>query len=374
MTSPPVQDINSHAHEGTKAPDLAPHNIAEHLGKLGLSRFSGVYLWALFILIFALWVPDTFLTATTARAIGAGQAVVAVVALAALFTLVVGEYDLSVAQNMGFCALVAGELMTTSHLSPVAAVAITLFAGAFVGLLNGVLVAYVGVSSFIATLGMTSVLLAAEEAIAHGEYVQQVPTSFQGLTSHSILGIPSVIFYAIGLAAIAWYALEHTPVGRRMYAAGANAEAARLAGVRTRRYKFGAFIVCGLGASIAGILLLAQLGSVDQTVGPPYLLPAFAACFLGSTQFKPGRFNVWGTILALYLLATGVQGLQLAGGQLWITDLFNGVALIGAVSIAVISERRQVSRQTKQTAEEIAASEALAQKTPVAPEVRLTRG
>ena len=185
-----------------------------------------------------------------------------------------------------------------------------------------------------------------------------VPTSFQGLTSHSPFGIPSVVFYVVALAGISWYVLERTPVGRRMHATGANADAARLAGVRTVRYKFGAFVVCGLGASIAGILLMAQIGSVDQTVGPPYLLPAFAACFLGSTQFTPGRFNVWGTILALYLLATGVHGVQLAGGKLWITDLFNGVALIVAVGFAVISERRQVRRQIKETAHETATDHA----------------
>src|SRR4051812_26437176 len=86
--------------------EVTPHGIVDHLGKLRLGRFSGVYLWALFILIFAVWVPSTFLTGTTAKAIAAGQAVVAILALAALFTLVVGEFDLSIAQNLGFSALV----------------------------------------------------------------------------------------------------------------------------------------------------------------------------------------------------------------------------------------------------------------------------
>jgi ribose transport system permease protein len=99
-----------------------------------------------------------------------------------------------------------------------------------------------------------------------------------------------------------------------------------------------------------------QLNTVDQTIGPPYLLPAFAGCYLGTTQLKVGRFNVWGTILAIYLLATGVEGLQLAGGQLWITDLFNGVALVTAVSIAVLSARRRVVRQTSAVARETQAS------------------
>jgi ribose transport system permease protein len=111
--------------------------------------------------------------------------------------------------------------------------------------------------------------------------------------------------------------------------------------VPTRRYVFLSFVACGTIASVAGILLASQLGSVSQTIGPSYLLPAYAACFLGTTQLKPERFNIWGTMIALFLLATGVEGLQLSGAQLWVTDMFNGVALIGAVSVAVVTERRR---------------------------------
>ena len=112
------------------------------------------------------------------------------------------------------------------------------------------------------------------------------------------------------------------------------------AGVRTSRHLFLSFVITGFGAGLAGVLIAAKIGSVGPDIGPAYLLPAFAACFLGTTQLKPGRFNVWGTVLAIFLLATGVKGLQLVGGQQWITDAFNGVALIAAVSIAVVAARR----------------------------------
>jgi ribose transport system permease protein len=336
--------------ESRSVPPESPRRVADRLGRLHLSRYSGLGIWAAFIILYAIWVPDTFLTATTVKAIGTGQAVTAVLALAALFPLAAGSFDLSIAQNMGFGAVLAGALMTWSHVATVPAIAITLASGIGIGCLNGYLVAFVGVNSFIATLGMTSILLSVTEAIGGGQYLGPFPRGFEAITGHSVAGVPIIIVYVFVLAAIVWYVLEHTPVGRRTFATGANTEAARLAGVRTRQYLFGSFVVCGFGASLAGVLLASQLGTVDQTIGPPYLLPAFAACFLGTTQLKVGRFNVWGTILALYLLATGVEGLQLAGLQLWITDLFNGVALIGAVSVAVISERRRVIRQTAVTA------------------------
>ncbi|MBN9619243.1 MAG: ABC transporter permease, partial [Actinobacteria bacterium] len=176
--------------------------------------------------------------------------------------------------------------------------------------------------------------------------VGPVPTGFQRIANAEPLGIPILTIYVVVLAVVVWYVLQHTPLGRRLQATGVNADASRLAGIRTGRFVFGALVATGGFASIAGILVAARISTISTSVGPPYLLPAFAACFLGTTQFRPGRFNVWGTLVALYLLATGVKGLQLAGGQLWVTDLFNGVALIGAVSIAVVSERRRTSKST----------------------------
>ena len=132
-----------------------------------------------------------------------------------------------------------------------------------------------------------------------------------------------------------WYVLECTPLGRHLLATGANPEAARLAGVRTDRMVWGSLVVSAVVAGLAGIIYGAKVGSFSNTFGPPLLFPAFAAVFFGSTQFK-NRANVWGTIAAVYTLAFGVKGLQLAfsGGVYWITPLFNGLALLVAVALA----------------------------------------
>jgi ribose transport system permease protein len=315
-----------------------------------LTRFTGVGIWALLIVVFALWIPHLFFEGSTAKSIASGQAITAVLALGVLFPLAASVYDLSIAQNLGLSAVVVSSLMVHSHVSPVLAVIITLAMGLGIGLLNGFLVAIVGVNSFIATLGMSSVLLALTELISNNLFIGPVSSSFQHVTAHSPLGIPIVLIYALVLAVVAWYALEHTPIGRRIYATGANPDAARLAGVRTKRYIIGTLAVAGVVSSLAGVLATSQIGEVSSTLGPPYLLPAFAACFLGTTQVKIGRFNIWGTMIALFLLATGVTGLQLAGAQIWVTDLFNGVALIGAVSIAVVTQKRRGARIKTSTA------------------------
>jgi ribose transport system permease protein len=143
------------------------------------------------------------------------------------------------------------------------------------------------------------------------------------------------------LAIILWWLLEYTPAGRYLYSVGGNPQAARLAGIRVGRITTGAFVICGVVAAFAGVMLAAELGSSSPDVGVPYLLPAFSAVFLGATQILPGRVNVLGTLIAIFLLATGVKGLQLAGAPGYINDLFNGFALIIAVALAVRSTRRR---------------------------------
>lgn len=315
-----------------------------------LSRFSGLALWALFVLIFAIWVPDTFLTSATAKSIAGDQAITVILALAVLVVLVTGGFDLSLAQNLGLSAVTCSALMVNSGLSPAPAALLTIGMGVVIGAVNGLLVARAGVNSFIATLGMSSVLLALTSVVSDQQFLGPLPESFQDVAAQDPLGVPVVTVYAIVLAGLCWYLLEHTPVGRRMHATGAGPDAARLAGVRTGKLVFWSFVAAGGIASLAGVLLAARIGQVGPDVGPSYLLPAFAACFLGTTQLKLGRFNVWGTVLALYLLATGVKGLQLAGGQTWITDMFNGVALVGAVTIAVLGEKRRAKAVKARTA------------------------
>jgi ribose transport system permease protein len=138
-----------------------------------------------------------------------------------------------------------------------------------------------------------------------------------------------------------WWILEYTPGGRYLYAVGGNPVAARLAGVRIGRVTMLAFVTSGLIAAFAGIALEATIGTATPNVGDGYLLPAFSAVFLGATQIRPGRVNVLGTLVAIFLLATGVSGLQLAGAPSYVTNLFNGVALIVAVALAVRTASRR---------------------------------
>jgi ribose transport system permease protein len=213
--------------------------------------------------------------------------------------------------------------------------------GAAVGLINGLLVVKLRIPSVVATLGMSSVLMAADRFITEGQFITPLPADFVALTSGSLVGVPVLFVILVVVALLTWYLLEHTALGRQMTATGAGIDAARLAGTNTDRAIVVGLLVSSVLGSLAGLMLVSTIGSAAPNSGPAYLLPLFASVYLGSTQIKPGRFNVWGTVVALLVLATGVKGLQLAGGQLWVADLFNGVALILAVGVAIASQRRR---------------------------------
>lgn len=328
-------------------PAATPTSCAANLQRLQLGRFGGLVLIAVLILIFAVWIPDTFLTAATARAIARNQAITIILSLSLMVSLCAGVFDLSIGQNVGLGAVVCISLVSKYHWNPIVACVATALVCAAVGAVNAFLIVFVGVDSFIATLGVGSALLAASEYMSNDQYVGPTSAGFQKLAGWQPFGVPILFIYALGLALIVWYVLEHTPVGRRLHATGANPDAARLAGIATRKYLAAALVLTGLGCGLAAVLLSAEVGSISSSVGSSYLLPPFAGCFLAATQIKPGRYNVIGLLVALFLLGIGVKGLSLVNGAVWIPDLFNGVALVLAVSVSVVLHRRSQNRSKR---------------------------
>ena len=301
---------------------------------LGLDRFSGLYVWAALILIFSLWVPSLFDTATNVRIIAGSQAITAIVAMGLIVPVACGAFDLSIAGTLGVSTCVVIWFQANHH-GWFLGIIVALLIGLLVGAVNSLIVVRLHVDSFIGTLGMSSILLAGTEWITGGSQIANgVSPTFTKIGQNQLFGLPLPVFYMVALAIVLWWLLEYTPAGRYLYGIGGNPQAARLAGIRTGRITTSAFLLSGLVAAFAGVILAAQLGSASPDVGGPYLLPAFSAVFLGATQVFPGRVNVPGTLIAIFLLATGVKGLQLAGAPSYINDLFNGAALIIAVALA----------------------------------------
>jgi ribose transport system permease protein len=304
---------------------------------------SAAYLFAGILVIFAFWIPGAFYTAATFRLVISGEVATGMLALALLIPFVTGTFDLSVGSMLAFSLVIVSWLGVHTSMNGVLRSVIAILACGLVGLISGLVTVRFRVSSFIATLGASQVLAAATLLISKNQQIiGAFGNSFLAIANGNWLGIPRVAYYLLVLAGMIWYVLECTPLGRNMFATGSNLEAARLAGLATDRIIIGSLAASAMVAGLAGVLYGAQVNSFSNSYGTPLLFPAFAALFFGSTQFR-GRPNVWGTVMAVYVLAFGVEGLQLrySGGAYWLAPFFNGVALLVAVSFA--SRRGYVS-------------------------------
>lgn len=306
-----------------------------------LYRYMLVLVLFALVGLFSFLLPETFSTFGNLRTITATQAVLIILALGLTFPLAAGEFDLSFGAVLGFAGSFLAVL-TVNHGWPLApAVLVVLVAALFVGAVNSFFVVKLGISSIITTLGTGTVLAGLTLAVSNNQVIPGATGLVVDLTTDTFLGLPYPVYFGTLLAAAVWYVYEHTPFGRYIYFTGEGREVARLSGLRVDALRVAAFLIVAGMAAIAGIINFGRLGSADPNIGATFLLPAFATVFLGSTTIKPGRFNAWGTLVAVYLLVVGITGLQLLGGAGWLEQVFNGGALVLAVTFAQLVRRER---------------------------------
>jgi ribose transport system permease protein len=302
--------------------------------------YGVVIFLAIMLIGFSVWLPDSFPNWSNFKSIINDQAIPGILALAVVIPLAAGEFDLSVGATLGFASVISAYASTHGvAVGPVILLCVAI--GCVVGIVNAFLVVGLGVNAFIATLGTATVLSGGNLLVTNGAVIFGIQGSLVSVAQRSFAGVPSRVYFLAILAVFLWYALDHTPYGRFLRATGLGREAARLTGVPTSRYLASSFVVAGAVAGFAGVLQTSLVSSATPTVGPDFLLPAYAAAFLGATTIKRGMFNVWGTIVGVFVLAVGITGLQEAGAPFWVSNIFNGAALIVAVSTAAIVDRRR---------------------------------
>ena len=323
----------------------------ERAGYLGPAITRAISVWGLLVLlimliiVFSLLKPDTFLTYFNIRSILSNKSVQALVALSVFIPMTANQFDLSAGFNIGISQVLAIGLQAQG-LPWWAAVAAVIVLGAFVGLINGLLVTRIKIDSFIATLGTGTVLYGLNAWYTGGQQVLgDLPPAFLAI-SGNIGFIPAPAIYTLIVALLLWLVFEFLPLGRYLYVLGASPRAAELNGISARRYVTFGFIAAGTLSAFAGVVLQSQLQVGQSSVGQEYLLPAFTAALLGATSIRPGRVNVWGTVLAVAVLAVTVAGLNQLGAPFFVEPLFNGLMLILAVGLAVQAAERRTKRGT----------------------------
>jgi ribose transport system permease protein len=314
------------------------------LRPLSPARIGTIYVILAMIIAFGILSPTLFLSPLTAIQVANGSAITALAALALLIPLASGVFDLSFAYTMSLAGVTTAFFYGIVEVNLILSMLCGLLISLAVGVINGIVVVVVGIDSFIGTLATGLLVMATITLVTGGLSVNspRLGGAFSEIAQGRLFGVTYPVYYTVGLAFILWLVLSHTVLGRRIYASGFNLEAARLAGIKVRWIRFGALMTSALIAGGAGIVLASSLSSGSPTAGNPFLLSAFAACFVGATQFKPGLFNAWGTIAAVMMLGTGAVGLSLVRAPAWAGDMFTGLVLL--LALAAHARSRSATR------------------------------
>ncbi|MEZ5121849.1 MAG: ABC transporter permease [Solirubrobacterales bacterium] len=306
-------------------------SVASWAARLG--PYGPIIVLVIGVAAFSIASPQDYASLSNFQSIASEQAVLALVALGLTIPMICGQFDLSIGAILTIVGLVTAGLMARSGLPWPAAVAIGLALGVGIGLVNGILVAYVGINSFIATLGTFTVLGGIILWYSRGEIIfEGIPDEFVSLTRTELAGFQLPALYAVIVCGVLWWVLANTPFGRNLYAIGGNRAAAEITGVAVKRHIVYSLVASGALCAVAGIVLTSRTASASGTAGDTFLLPAFAAAFIGGSTFRRGEFNVLGTFVGVYLIAAIVSGAFTVGAASYVSPIISGVALLLAVA------------------------------------------
>jgi ribose transport system permease protein len=313
-----------------------------------LRRYGTLIGFAAVIAFFWIRLPETFLTARNLLNITQQMSMLAVVSSTMTVVMAMGDFDLSVGSIASLAGTVAALVFVAGG-SPWIAVPVALAVGLAAGCLNGFLVAYVGILPFIATLGALTIFSGLAFWLSGGKTIfgSAIPASFGGFARGGLslgsigIAIPNLTLVALAAVLAVWVFLEQTVHGRRLYAIGGNAEAARLAGVRIRPLRLAAFGLSGLGAASAGLMLASRVASANPTQGAGLMLDAIAAVFLGMTMSDEGQPRVIFTLLGVMMLGVLGNGLTQMNVDSYVREMITGSIIIVAVAASSLGRARE---------------------------------
>lgn len=319
------------------APQAAPPTDRLPVTQL---MWQGGTLIALLALIafFGIMRPDAFFSFGNIRNILLQISILAIIAAAQTVVMVVGDFDLSVGSNASLSGATAAALMINEVPIPLAVIA-GLAVGLIIGIVNGMLVAYLGISAIIATLATMTTFGGLAFIVTSGTTLYGMPEQFHVIGQGRPGGIPMPVIFAVVISLVIWVLLRFTTLGRRWYAVGGNLEVARLSGVSVKWARLLAFAVCGLVSAMGGIILVSRLGAASSSSGSGYMMLAVAAAFLGMTMLQSGQANVGGTLVGVGIIGVLSNGLNILGVNTYVQEVLTGIIIIGAVALSVLKKR-----------------------------------
>jgi len=273
-----------------------------------------------------------FLTASNLTNVLMQASINAVLAAGMTFVILTAGIDLSVGSVVAFVGIILGFSLH-SGMPMVCALLVALLAGGACGLFNGLLITKGKLPPFIVTLGMMSIARGLALILNNGKPVSSFDDSFRFIADGNIFGIPVMILITILVFVISFIILRHTPFGRYVYSIGGNEEATRLSGINTKKVLVWVYVICGLLAGLAAIMLTARINSAQPTAGLMYELQAIAATVIGGTSLMGGSGFVCGTLVGALIISVIKNGLNLLNVSSFLQQIVIGSVIILAVLV-----------------------------------------
>ena len=310
--------------------------------RIDFSKFARTYGtllgYVILMMAFTVLAPGKFLTVNNMITVLRQIAMLAVISIGQTFVMITGRTDLSVGYNASAMGILAGVLMVRhGGINMWLAVLITIVVAGLIGLINGLLVADVGVPDFIGTLGFGYVLSGINQAFTKGHPVTNLPVQFEIFGARKLFGfLPNAVIIMLLVLVIAAVILNHTKLGRYIYGVGDNEEATMMSGINTKKTITWSFILCGMCCGITAIMLTSRLGSAHPQAAEDYLLNSIAAVWLGSTAFRDGQPNLAGTLLGALIIGTMANGLTILNVEYYYQDIATGLIILAAVIVSSV--------------------------------------
>ncbi|MCZ8546549.1 ABC transporter permease [Mesorhizobium qingshengii] len=334
------------AQAGTAAKDAASLRKSswKRTALIWLSRYGTIVGLLLMVVFFSANAPGIFLSRANFLNILSQASLTAIIASGLTYTLVVGEFDLSIGYVASFVGLIVTGLMAYQGFPIWLSIVCALLLGAAIGAFNGVLVTKVRINAVISTLGVGTMLTGIGFTYSSFPIATGIPRAFTDIAlGRLVFGLPNPVIIMVIVLIALWVILNKTDIGQKMQAVGGNLEAARLSGIRVDRIKIFSFATAGFCAALTGTLLSSLLGSGTLAAADGYLLDAFAAVFLGSATLREGEFHISGTLIGVLILAVGFNGLSIFGAPTHFQPIFKGGILVLAVGMSALARRYAAS-------------------------------
>lgn len=307
-----------------------------------VSKYGTIIFMALMVIIFSVSAPKAFPSGKNFINILNQGALYSIIACGLTAVVIVGEFDMSFAYLASYAGVLVTGYLTNQHLPIPVAIMITLLICLVIGVVNGVLITKLKVNSVIATIGSGGIILGMNYLFSNGApIVTGIPDAFLKMTKIRIGNVvPINIVYMLVIVAILWCILNLTELGQKIQAVGGNAKAAELSGINTSRIKIAAFCICSVCAGITGTLLASMIGSGTTNAADSYMMDSFAAVFLGSATLKDGEVHILGTLIGVFLVRIGFNGMSILGVDTYFQYIFRGAILVAAVALSTLAREQ----------------------------------